>query len=303
MEIKNPLVSVCITAYNIDKYLVQCIESILMQETNFNYEIVVGEDCSTDNTREILMTYASKFPDVFRILYNKKNIGMMPNFIKTIESAKGKYVAVMDGDDVWLDKYKLQKQIDFLIANEDYSLCFHDATFSDSSLNPIENYSQRYPSRYKTFKDGFLIDDIVYWRGILGATSSILFIKKFNRFPDWVKDLYGLEPMIFHLLIEYGKYHYIPEAMSAYRVHNNSTDSSFTKISKAERDIKDYYIYCRYYRPKFINYYFRKILFNRAYLVFQYSKSFDIKNIIMNSLYFLKDFLKLISFNLISKIK
>ncbi|MCX6171917.1 MAG: glycosyltransferase [Flavobacterium sp.] len=280
------MVSVCITAYNIDKYLVECVESILIQETNFNYEIVVGEDFSSDNTIEILKSYESRFPNIFRIIYNEKNIGMMPNFIKTIEASNGKYVALMDGDDVWLDKYKLQKQIDFLEENQDYSLCFHDSVISDSKLNPIVNYSHRYPSRYHTYKDGFLIENIVSWRGILGATSSIVFVKKFKRFPDWVKDLYGLEPMIYHLLIEYGKYHYLPETMSAYRVHNNSTDMSFTKISKAQRDIKDHYIYCRYYRPKFINYYYRKIIFDRAYLVFQYFKSFDIKNIIMNSLYY-----------------
>lgn len=107
-------------SYNLEKYIAEALDSILMQKVNFKYNIVVGEDCSTDNTRQILQEYASKYPDKFTLLLHKKNLGVVANFATTLKSCQGKYIALLDGDDYWTDPFKLQKQVDFLESNKDY---------------------------------------------------------------------------------------------------------------------------------------------------------------------------------------
>ncbi len=112
--------------YNHEKYIAQAIESALMQKTNFDYEIVIGEDCSTDGTREIVKYYAEKYPEKIRAIFNEKNLGMIPNFINTLNKCRGKYIAMLEGDDYWTDPYKLQKQVDFLESHPDYGLVHTD---------------------------------------------------------------------------------------------------------------------------------------------------------------------------------
>jgi glycosyltransferase involved in cell wall biosynthesis len=127
---KAPLVSVNIITYNHEPYIVQAIEGALMQKTNFPYEVLIGEDDSSDGTREICKEYAAKYPDKIRLFLNdRKNviyINGQPtgrwNFINLLKKAKGKYIAICEGDDYWTDPYKLQKQVDFLEANPEYGL-------------------------------------------------------------------------------------------------------------------------------------------------------------------------------------
>jgi len=113
---KLPLVSVAIIAYNLEKYIVDCLESVLSQKTNFKVEIVIGEDCSKDNTLQILLNYQERFPNIIRVLIREKNLGLTPNSVDTQNNCKGKYIALLDGDDYWTDGNKLQKQIDFLAS-------------------------------------------------------------------------------------------------------------------------------------------------------------------------------------------
>lgn len=121
----KPLVSIYCITYNHEKFISQAIESFLMQKTNFPVEIVIGEDCSTDNTRAICLEYKEKFPDKIKLLLPEHNLGMTQNAITTLQSCNGKYIALCDGDDYWTDENKLQKQVEFLEANEDFSICFH----------------------------------------------------------------------------------------------------------------------------------------------------------------------------------
>ncbi len=96
-----------------------------MQKCDFDFDIVVGEDCSTDNTRTILLEYQKKYPSKFRLLLHEKNIGAMNNQMETLSACKGKYIALCEGDDYWTDPLKLQKQVDFLESHEDYNGVFH----------------------------------------------------------------------------------------------------------------------------------------------------------------------------------
>src|SRR3954451_21269603 len=137
-----PLVSVCIITYNHKDYISQCLDSILMQQTNFPFEIIVGEDESSDGTREICKKFAENYPHKIRlflrsrkdvIYYNGSATGRY-NFVENLKAARGKYVAICEGDDHWIDPLKLQKQFDFMEKNKEFTHCFHAAVnmFKDS---------------------------------------------------------------------------------------------------------------------------------------------------------------------------
>lgn len=118
-----PLVSVCMTTYNHERYIAQAIESVLRQQTDFAVEVVVGEDCSTDNTLAICREYEAKYPDRVRVIASERNIGMHANYRRTIEACRGEYVAMCDGDDWFSDPNKLQLQVDILRA-EGAAMCY-----------------------------------------------------------------------------------------------------------------------------------------------------------------------------------
>src|SRR5688500_13476797 len=110
-------VSVWITTYNHEKFIAEAIESVLRQQPSLSYEIVIGEDCSTDRTREIVLSYKEKYPDKIILYLPKQNTGMVQMTKKSYSFCTGRYVAWLDGDDYWVDPFKLQKQVDFLEAN------------------------------------------------------------------------------------------------------------------------------------------------------------------------------------------
>ena len=121
-------VSVTIITYNHEKFIRKTLDSVLMQKVNFQYEIVIGEDCSTDNTKKILLEYQNKHPGKIRLLLAENNQGLVRNFMQTYRACKGEYIATLDGDDYWISSRKLQKQVDFLDRHGDFSMCFHPVT-------------------------------------------------------------------------------------------------------------------------------------------------------------------------------
>lgn len=140
------MLSICMIAYNHEKFISEAIESVLMQKTSFDYELVIGEDCSTDTTRKICLEYQQKYPEKIKLLLPEKNLGMMPNFIATLQSCTGKYIALCEGDDYWTDEHKLQKQVDFLEVNLEYAICFTDFNILEESILR-ESYISKYIQR------------------------------------------------------------------------------------------------------------------------------------------------------------
>ena len=125
------------TTYNHEKFISQAIDSVLMQKADFDYELLIGEDDSEDQTRDIVKNFAGKYPDKIRLFLNdRKNVIYINgrptgrwNFINLLKHARGEYVALLDGDDYWTDPLKLQKQIAFLENHLDYFLCIHPCEF------------------------------------------------------------------------------------------------------------------------------------------------------------------------------
>ncbi len=107
-------VNVCVITYNHEEFIEKALASILNQKADFDFDIVIGDDCSSDKTKEIILKYKQRYPDLIRILFSEKNIGMRENFLRSLKACKGKYIAILEGDDYWTDEYKLQKQFDYL---------------------------------------------------------------------------------------------------------------------------------------------------------------------------------------------
>lgn len=128
---KEPLLSIVTITYNHEPFIAKTIEGVLMQQVNFPIEFIIAEDCSTDKTREIVLSYAEKYPDLIKIIISDKNIGSTANERRAMQAAKGKYIAFCEGDDYWIDPLKLQKQVDFLESHLDYSVTFHRCVHFD----------------------------------------------------------------------------------------------------------------------------------------------------------------------------
>src|SRR5262245_52106657 len=119
-------VSVLIITYNHESFIAQAVKSALERRTDFEYEIVIGEDCSTDGTRRILMDLQGRYPKRVRLLLHDRNVGMQENLIRVLRACQGDYVALLEGDDFWLSSHKLQKQVDYLAAHPECSMCCHN---------------------------------------------------------------------------------------------------------------------------------------------------------------------------------
>lgn len=185
--IKNPKVSVTVMTYNQKDYIGQCLESLVTQECNFEFEIIVGDDASTDGTSDIVREYASKYPDIVMPLIHEKNLGPSGNFFSIIEKARGDYIAHMDGDDYALPG-KLQAQADFMDKTPDCNICFHrvKALFQDGTIKDdlID---------YEKIKDGFERKDLLMYMAV-AANSSKMYRKEVKHFeiPDFdVLDFYA----------------------------------------------------------------------------------------------------------------
>ncbi len=213
------MVSVCITTYNHGKYLAQCLDSILEQETNFNYEIIVGEDNSKDGTRELAIEYANKYPEKIRLFLREDKDKMIIygkptgrfNFMENIRAAKGKYLAFCDGDDYWTSPHKLQKQFDILEENPNYSAVTHQTmiyTAADVELIPFQD---SYQEKYR------LIDVIDYKVKFQMASFFVRRSAIKIPFSELFQVSGGGDYVIYFLAALQGPIYLIPEVMNVYR--------------------------------------------------------------------------------------
>ena len=156
----QPLVSVCMITYGHEKYVRQSIESILMQKTDFDFELIISNDCSPDNTDQVIkdMINHHKRSKLIKYVNQEENLGMYDNFMFTINSAKSKYIAFCEGDDYWTDPMKLQKQVDFLESHPEFEVCFTNINIINDQGDVIKD--QHIPSQRRSVfehKETFLV--------------------------------------------------------------------------------------------------------------------------------------------------
>ena len=214
--------SVCMITYNHEKFITQAIESVISQSVNFNYEIIIGDDVSTDATRKILLYYKDKFPDRITLILNDSNQGAVKNLANILKTANGKYIALLEGDDYWTDNNKLQRQYDFLQSNDDCVICFHAATMVGRDgqfvgILPVDQFKKNRST---------LLDLIRY--DVFMPTCSVIFRSNlFLYFPDIFYELRnGCDWALSVLNAEHGLIGYIDSNMATYR--SNSSDYAWS---------------------------------------------------------------------------
>lgn len=169
-------VSVCVVTYNQEKYIAECLQSLVDQVTDFPFEIIVGEDCSTDRTREIVLEFQKKYPDIVKPLLHEKNVGGSENYLKTHAQAVGKYIAHMDGDDYALPG-KLQVQADFLDNNKECNLLWTPVYVM---AGPNVLYEQNKYFHKHALERVYLRADLIKY-GTLGTNSSKMYRRNIRQ--------------------------------------------------------------------------------------------------------------------------
>lgn len=223
------LVSIAVLTYNHEQFLEQALESFLVQNTTFDFEIVIGDDASTDRTQTILKSFHKKHPNKFNIVYQKTNIGMIPNFIDVISRCNGKYIAFCEGDDYWINSEKLQIQTNFLEANEDYAICFHEAKIYDETTKELKS-----DTITNSEKEDYDLSDLV--KGNFMHTPTVVLRNDFSLPEDFSTLPIGDWPLYLNML-KHRKIKKLNHAMSVYRVHTNSSWSSKSITYRLKRSI------------------------------------------------------------------
>lgn len=207
-----PLVSIKCLTYNHEKYISQALDGFLMQKTDFPFEIVVHDDASTDKTAEIVREYEKKYPNIIKPIYELENQYSKPGIsINDIifPYLKGKYIAICEGDDYWIDENKLQMQVDFLENNPEYGMCFHNALKYDYTNN------RKFMFNDENFKELTLKNLILEWHI---PTASIVLLREVMDKKMPAKGEYPQGDILFHLAgFDFGKIYYFPQIMSVYR--------------------------------------------------------------------------------------
>lgn len=206
----SPLVSVVTITYNHDKYIRQALESFVMQKTNFDFEVVVADDASSDKTSQIIEEYAKAYPSIIKPILRRKNIGAVANSIGSLKAANGKYIALCEGDDYWTDSEKLQRQVDFLDSNPKYALCFHPVRiFFENGDEP----DSVYPAT--TDKALFTTKELLKKNFI--QTDSVMYRRQnYRNLPD---NILPLDWYLHSYHAQFGKIGFINRPMAAYRRH------------------------------------------------------------------------------------
>ncbi len=176
---EQTLLSVCIITYNHENYIREAIEGVLMQIVDFEYEIIIADDFSTDNTRKVILEYVEKYPNLFTLIFQKRNVGAAQNWVDLLSYPKSKYIAYLEGDDYWTDSCKLQKQIDFLVNNQDYGMV------STNSLQYNQSTGNYIRLNSMTRNKVIIVEDLLFEKNIV---YSLTVCFRACIFQDFLKD-------------------------------------------------------------------------------------------------------------------
>ena len=235
--VDEPLVSVCFQTYNHAEFVEQALDSVLMQETNFSFEIVIGDDASTDETANIIEKYQRKYPDKIKILRSTKNLGKYTgngrlNLIRNLRACRGKYIALLEGDDYWTDPLKLQKQVDLLEKHPEHVACFH-------LVESVNDTEADFPSVYPpaNLQHDIRLADLLLANCC--QTCSVVFRAKLVQpYPAWMLNASPGDWAIYLHLTQYGTIAYIPEQMANYRIHVGGVWSQSCQSSRDKKALE-----------------------------------------------------------------
>lgn len=226
---KDLMVSVCMLTYNHEKYIQEAIKGVLSQECDFELELLIADDVSTDNTESLIKSVLLKDEKSSLIKYvrNSNNLGVASNFKKALESCQGRYIALCEGDDVWNDPFKIKKQVEFLENNSQFIGSFHDSQFIDSNSEPI----------YGTVLKDSAKKDVTFNDFISGnftlTTQSVIFRNPRIELPNQILEVENPDIFLYTYLSRNGDFHFHNDIKeSLYRLHGTSYFSTRSKFER-----------------------------------------------------------------------
>ena len=225
------MVSVAVTTYNMEQYVAEMLDSILMQKTTFPFEIIISDDGSEDCTSEIVESYRLKHDNIR--LINTGHIGKMPNFIRSLQESHGKYVALCDGDDYWIDENKLQMQFDFMESHPDFSACWTNSWVLDVEKNERKIakkhvWDEATTERLLSHRD----DDNIQMSP--GHTSAYFYRNGLvQEYPQWMYGDVMTDFPLYMQVTRYGKAKFINVPTTVYRHTRNGVSSKGWEFTKA----------------------------------------------------------------------
>jgi glycosyltransferase involved in cell wall biosynthesis len=252
------MVSVVMITYGHEQFITQAIEGVLLQKCNFEIELIIANDCSPDRTDEIVKQLIQNHSTLNFIKYTKhfENKGMMANFVWSLNQSKGKYIALCEGDDYWNDPLKLQKQINFLEQNKEFSMCFHSVVINNSNLN----YSYHFSIPKKSILE---LNDLILKHYI--PTCSLVFRNDClpENFPKWFElSIVGDIPLEILLAIN-GNAKYFDLDMAVYRKHDLGITSNIDHQFQSRWGfVKLYKNLFLYFRGRYFHFFIFMILKN-----------------------------------------
>lgn len=227
-----PMVSICLLTYNHERYIRQAIESVLAQEVDFPIEIVIGEDNSTDGTKEIVLEFEKKYPQTIKVASSPTNLGMNRNLIKTLKQCHGKYIALLEGDDFWTSVHKLNKQVVFLENNSECTVCFHITEVFMQERGQIRGLWPDFDLPTITTINDLLQNNYIPTCTVMYRNVSI------GNFPNAFYEL-GIGDWPLHVMYaQEGNIGFLNETMAQYRVHSTGTFSTLAVSQKTESVFK-----------------------------------------------------------------
>lgn len=262
------MVSILTLAYNHEPYIRQCLDGIVMQQTNFKFELLIHDDASTDGTAEIIREYEAKYPEIVKPIYQTENQYSKHVPIGTTylyPRAQGKYIALCEGDDYWTDPLKLQKQVDFLESHPDYVMCSHR----------FKQYMQK-EGIYKDDWYGVISDSIVYdldtliHGGWYHHPLSVMFRSDKLNLQEYARYPYSMDAVLFFHLLKKGPGIMLNEDMAVYRIHTGGVWSSINQENRFKNEFKAriglYEVEQSYEAASFLRYQFAKC-FGRKWML------------------------------------
>ncbi|MEY8868822.1 glycosyltransferase family 2 protein [Meridianimaribacter flavus] len=229
----KPKVTVCCITYNHEKYIAECLDGFLLQQTNFDVEFLIHDDASTDGTQNVILSKVGN-DSRFQLILRKENIKStgVPVFPILYKQAKGDYIALCEGDDYWTDPLKLQKQVDFLEANNDYVICFHKVKILKSNAQIVDDFITKVPEHYETIETLAKYGNYIH-------TPSVVFKNIIKEYPVEFNEVPFGDYFLYMLLAQHGYIKCLNEAMSVYRV-GVGVISKMTGLDIANNNVKLY---------------------------------------------------------------
>ena len=235
--------SVLMLAYNQRPYIDEAIRSVVLQDTTFDFELIVSDDASTDGTADRCLWWQQRYPDRIRVIRGDSNVGLAANFVRTYQAARGEYIAICEADDFWTDRHKLQIQVDFLDTHPDYSACFH-RVINYYQADGSKSLSGGPTRRTVTLADLSLCNPI--------TNVSVCYRHAVADFlPAWMDQVTSYDLVMHILCAEHGDIYYMRRIMAVYRKLETSIWTGGDKAKRAMISLKNRDLLIAYFQDRY----------------------------------------------------